>query len=159
MVCLQCGRPKFNPWVRKILWRRKWQPTPVLLLGRSNGQRSMVGYSPWGHKESDTTERLHFHFHYTFTFTSLSPYGRKQRITKEPLDESERGEWTCWLKTQHSKNEDHGIWSHHFMANRWRNSGNSDILLFWGAPKSLQMVTVTMKLKDACFFEEKLWPT
>ena len=41
-----------------------------------------------------------------------NPYGRKWR-TKEPIDESERGEWKSWLKTQHSKNEDHGIWSHH----------------------------------------------
>ena len=43
-------------------WRRKWQPTPVLLPGKSHGWRSLVGYSPWGHQESDTTERLHFHF-------------------------------------------------------------------------------------------------
>ena len=50
---------QFNPWVSKILWRRKWQPTPVVLLGKSHGQRSMVGYSPWGLKESDMTERLH----------------------------------------------------------------------------------------------------
>ena len=49
----------FDPWVGKILWRRKWQPTPVLLPGKSHGWRSMVGYSPWGHKESDTTEQLH----------------------------------------------------------------------------------------------------
>ena len=41
-------------------WRRKWQSTPVLLPGKYHGQRSLVGYSPWGHKESDTTERLHF---------------------------------------------------------------------------------------------------
>ena len=40
--------------------RRQWHPTPVLLPGKSQGQRSLVGYSPWGHKESDTTERLHF---------------------------------------------------------------------------------------------------
>ena len=53
-------RPRFNPWVRKILWRRKWQPTPVLLPGESHGQRSLVGYSPRGHKELDTTEQLHF---------------------------------------------------------------------------------------------------
>ena len=58
-VCLQCGRPGFNPWVRKIPWRRPWQPTPVLLPGKTHGWRSMVGYSPWGRKESDTTERLH----------------------------------------------------------------------------------------------------
>ena len=43
-------------------WRRKWQPTPVFLPGESHGQRSLVGYSPRGHKESGTTEQLHFHF-------------------------------------------------------------------------------------------------
>ena len=43
-------RPGFNPWVRKIPWRRKWQPTPVLLPGKSHGQRSLVGYSQWGHR-------------------------------------------------------------------------------------------------------------
>ena len=46
------------------------------------------------------------------------PYARKWR-TKDPLDESERGEWKRWFKTQHSNSEDHGIWSHHFMENRW----------------------------------------
>ena len=45
-------------------WRRKWQSTPVLLPGKSHGQRSLIGYSPWSCKESDTTERLHFHFHF-----------------------------------------------------------------------------------------------
>ena len=44
-VCLQCGRPGFNPWVGKIPWRRKWQPTPVLLPGKSHGRRSLVSYS------------------------------------------------------------------------------------------------------------------
>ena len=58
-------------------------------------------------------------------------------------------------KAQHSENEDHGIRSHHFMGNRWRNSGNSVKLFLW-APKSLQMVTAAMKLKDACSLEEKL---
>ena len=42
--------------------RRQWHPTPVLLPGKSHGRRSLVGYSPWGHTESDMTERLHFHF-------------------------------------------------------------------------------------------------
>ena len=59
-VCLQYGRPGFDPWVGKIPWRRKWQSTPALLPGKSHGQRSLVGYSPWGCKELDTTERLHF---------------------------------------------------------------------------------------------------
>ena len=62
-VCLQCGRPGFDPWVRRIPCRRKWQPTPVLLPGKSHGWRSLVGCSPWGRTESDTTERLYFHFH------------------------------------------------------------------------------------------------
>ena len=52
--------------------------------------------------------------------------GKKWRGAKEPLDEGERGEWKSWLKTQHSKNEDHGIWSHRFTANRWGNNQNSD---------------------------------
>ena len=55
---------------------------------------------------------------------------------------------------QHSENEDHGIRSHHFMANRWVNNGNS-ARLFFGAPKSLQMVTAALKLKDAFFLEKK----
>ena len=53
-----------------------------------------------------------------------------------------------------SENEDHGIWSHHFMGNRWGNSGKCQTI-FW-APKSLQMVTAAMKLKHAYFFEGKL---
>ena len=56
----------------------------------------------------------------------------ESKETKEPLDESERGESKSWLKTQHSENEDHGIRSHHFMANRWGNSANSGRLYFWG---------------------------
>ena len=52
-------------------------------------------------------------------------------------------------------NEDHVIQSHHFMENKWRKSGNSDRLYFWGAPKSLQMVTAAMKLKDTYSLEEK----
>ena len=45
-------------------WRRKWHPTPVLLPGKSHGPRSLVGYGPWDHKESDMTERLHFTLHF-----------------------------------------------------------------------------------------------
>ena len=44
---------EFDPWVGKILWHRKWQPTPVFLSGKFHGQRSLVGYSPWGSKELD----------------------------------------------------------------------------------------------------------
>ena len=54
----QCRRRRFDPWVGKIPWRRKWQPTPVFLPGESLAQRSLAGYSPWGRKESDMTEWL-----------------------------------------------------------------------------------------------------
>ena len=52
----RCRRRGFNPWVRKIPWRRKWQPTPGFLPGESHGQRSLAGYSSWGHKSQDSTE-------------------------------------------------------------------------------------------------------
>ena len=71
-LCIQMGmRPRFNPWVGKIPWRRKWQPTLVLLPGKSHGQKSLIGYSPHGHKESDMTERLHFHFSLSLSFSPL----------------------------------------------------------------------------------------
>ena len=57
-ICLQCRRPEFNPWVRKIPWRREWLPTPVFLLGEFYGQGGLSSYSPRSHKEWDTTEWL-----------------------------------------------------------------------------------------------------
>ena len=53
----------FDPWVEKIPWRRTWQTTPVFLPAESHGQRSLVGYSSWGCKEPDTTERISMHTH------------------------------------------------------------------------------------------------
>ena len=55
---LKCRRSRFDPWVGKSPWRREWLPTPVFLPGEFHGQRSLVGYSPWGQKESGTTEQL-----------------------------------------------------------------------------------------------------
>jgi len=63
-ACL--GRPRFDPWVQKIPWRREWQPTPVFLSGEFLEERNLTGYSPWGHKESGTTEQLNY-----FTLPSL----------------------------------------------------------------------------------------
>ena len=86
--------------------------------------------------------------------------GRKWRRTKEPIDESERGEWKSWLKTQYSKAK--------IMASSpitsWQIDGETmetvrEIFGGGGTLKSLQMVTAAMKLKDACSLEEKLWPT
>ena len=61
--CRRCQRPGFDPWVRMMPWRRKWQPTPVFLPGESHGQRSLAGYSPWGPREVDTTELLNTQTH------------------------------------------------------------------------------------------------
>ena len=55
---MQCKRSEFDPWVENTPWRRKCQSSPVFLPGKSHGQRSLAGYSPWGHKELDTTEQL-----------------------------------------------------------------------------------------------------
>ena len=56
-----------------IIWRRQWHPTPVFLPGKSRGRRSLVGRSPWGRKESDRTERLHFHFHFHALKKEMEP--------------------------------------------------------------------------------------
>ena len=60
------GDPGSIPGSGRFPWRMKWLPTPVFLPGESHGQRNLVGYRPWGFKESDTTE--HFHFHTFFFF-------------------------------------------------------------------------------------------
>ena len=57
-ICLQCGRPRFNPQVGKMPWRRERQPAPAFLPREFLGQRSLAGYSPWGRKESEMTEQL-----------------------------------------------------------------------------------------------------
>ena len=67
-------------------------------------------------------------------------------------EESEKS----WLKIQHSRNEDHGIWSYHFMANIWGNNGNSDKLFLRGLQNHCRWWTAVMKLKDTCSLEEKL---
>ena len=76
--CLQCRRHKFDPWVGKIPWSRKWQLTSVFLPGKFHGERSLAGYSSWGHKESDMTEQLNTHIatsvkNYWTTFTYSLP--------------------------------------------------------------------------------------
>ena len=57
-IFMPCLVAWWIPWVGKISWRRKWQPTPVFLPGESHGWSSLVGYSPWGGKELDTTEQI-----------------------------------------------------------------------------------------------------
>ena len=73
--CKRCKRLRFDPWVRKIPWKRKWQPTPVFLAGEFDGQRSLAGYNPWGGKESDTPERLSTH-----TYIHIHTIGSKTEM-------------------------------------------------------------------------------
>ena len=63
---------QFDPWVGKIPWRRKWQPTLVFLPGKSHGQRSLGGYSPRGHKELDTTDLKHTGVELTYNAVLVS---------------------------------------------------------------------------------------
>ena len=72
--CLRCRRPGFSPWVEKTPWRRKWQTTPVFLLGKSYGERSLEGYRPWDPKSqtclsNQTTTK--FLFYITFWLSLL----------------------------------------------------------------------------------------
>ena len=109
--CRRHRRGKLSPWVRNIPWKRNWQPTPVFLSGKSQGQRSLMGYSPWGQRESNTTEHtcnhafvvyarhcvrgfiyLHVFFHLIFV-QSLESYNymyRFHHFADEGSDVSER---------------------------------------------------------------------
>ena len=73
-IHLQCGRPEFDPWDGKIPWRRERLPTPVFWPGEFHGQ-----YSPWGHKESDTTERLSLtsNIFNSYKYANMTFYSRK----------------------------------------------------------------------------------
>ena len=59
LQCRRCKRCRFDPWVRKILSSRKWQPAPVFLPGKFHGRGAHGAYSPWSRKESDTPEHIH----------------------------------------------------------------------------------------------------
>ena len=86
--CLQCRRPRFDPWVGKILGVKEQVPTPVFLPGESRGQRSLAGYSP-GRKESDTTEQL------TLLISDRGP--RNQRVrTASPQGTQNAGDGMAW---------------------------------------------------------------
>ena len=81
----RCKRCRFDPWVRKIPWRRKWQPTQVFLLGKLHGQRSLVDYSSQGCKKSDMTGHAHMHawpryFSKTYLFTSIKFHSQSFKI-------------------------------------------------------------------------------
>ena len=91
---------------------------------------SMKTYKTWMKHKLES--RLQEEISVTSEMEMTPPLCQKERGTKKPLDESERGERKSWPKAQNSQNEDHGIQSHHFMGNRWGNSGNSvRLYYFW----------------------------
>ena len=95
--CRQLKRCRFDTWVRKIPWRRKWQHTPVLSPGESHGQSSLASYSPWGCKEPDTavTECAHMHTHKR-THTHITGLSQDLSMTSSSRE----------LKMDHSYKED-----------------------------------------------------
>ena len=87
----------FNPWVGKIPWRRKWQPTPLFLPGESQGQRSPAGSIPKGWKESDTTEHICTHTH-THTHTLMHIYFPPPHLPDQGLNPCSL-HWKCRILT------------------------------------------------------------
>ena len=143
-IHLQCRRCGFSPWGRKIPWRKKWHPTPVLLPGEPHGQRSLEGCSPWGHCRSDMTERLHFHF-------SLSCIGGEG--TGNPLQcsclENPRDGGAWWAAI-------YGVAQNRTWLKRLSSSSSSRHLSFISVPKR-QRGTKTcpyLKIKVA---QKELW--
>ena len=80
--CTRHKRCEFNPWVRKIPWSKKWQPTPVFFPRKFHGQRSLVGYNSWRRKESDTTHTAHS-FHILLAQTSNSDRDERWALRDE----------------------------------------------------------------------------
>ena len=80
----QCRRPGFNPWVEKIPWGKEWLPTPIFLPVKFHGQRSLVGYSPWGHKGSDMTEQLKLSLSCMYTYIHIHTLYYAVNATQTP---------------------------------------------------------------------------
>ena len=105
--CRRCKRRRFDPWVRKIPWRKAWQSTPVFLLGKSRGQRSLAGCSPWRHRESTGLSNWRC---YTTTNLNSSVLAVFLSLTKEiyktPLHSKDRNlQIDSWVWPKESSNK------------------------------------------------------
>ena len=143
--CRRSRRHGFDPWVSKIHWRRKWQPTPVLLPGKSHGWRNLVGCSPWGHKESDNTEQLHFHF-------SLSCIGEGNG---NPLQcscfENPRDGGACWAVV-------YGVAQSRTRLKRLSSSSSMKVQNPWELQTQWKFVPTTRLFTDITGAQEKQKP-
>ena len=108
-------RPRFDPWVGKMPWRREWQPIPVFLPGESHGQRNLAGYSPWGRKESDMTENTRW-------FLKAQGSGWNQIYTGGRNLKRKRQDF--W-KAENTL----GMWT--YLLNNWRLSRSSSSRTLW----------------------------
>ena len=115
-------RPPYLP-PEKPVCRSRSKLSPCLFNLHAETSWEMLGW-----RKHKLESRLPGEISITSDIQMTPPLWQKVKIR----DESERGEWKSWLKIQHSGNKDHGIWSHHFMANRWGNSGTSETLYFLG---------------------------
>ena len=100
---------------------------------KNHARNSLYTSISLGWKKHSLESRLLGEISVTSDMQMTLPLWQKVKRAKKPLDESERGEWKSWLKAQHSENKGHGIQSHHFIGNRWGNSGNSVRLYFLGS--------------------------
>ena len=111
-------------------WEKKYVKAehhhPVYLTSMQSTSCEILGWMK--HKRIKTAKRNIKNLRYSDDTTLMAE--RKEEL--KSLLMKERDEWKSWLKTQHSENKDHGIWSNHFMANRWGNNGNIDRFYFLG---------------------------
>ena len=107
----------FDPWVRKIPWRREWQPTPVLLPGEIHGRKSLEGYSPWCHKKSDMTRWL------SLSLTTPSTFSHQVEKNRKSVWQGEAAGTACggmYQRPDFWKRANRGCFVFLIANNRWR---------------------------------------
>ena len=113
----QCRRCMFDPWVAKIPWRRKWQSTPVFLLGKSHGQRSLAGYRPWDHQVRYACTTKHAHTINVLQSVWILPTTKQRNVNEEEFLQRfmwTKHWWALWhtlpsLIAEGSQREENGV--------------------------------------------------
>ena len=119
-ILLKCRRCGFYPWVRKIPWRRKWQPPPVFLPGKSRGQWSLEGYSPYGSQELDTTEQARMHLQ--------DEKSHRDRNRRKPSDDRGRDWSFASCKPRNTKDREFPEGRIHFLQQMLTSCENLAVL-------------------------------
>ena len=151
-VCLQCRSPGLDPRVGKIPWRRKWQPTPVLLPGKSHGQRSLVGYYPWM-----GSQRVRHDWVTSFPSFLPSLWQKAKRNWRASFWKwkSEKAGLKLNIKKMKMMASD-PVTS--WQIDRQTMETVTDFI-FLGSKNHCRWWLQPWNYKDACSLEEKLWPT